>query len=130
LVQRAPTAQALPHAPQFATSVARLRHAPLHAVKPAAQTVEHIAKEQTAIPPFAVGLHTLPHPPQSLGFDARSTHCPLQSIGRVPCEQAHAPFTHCCPPTQARPHTPQLAALFVRFTQAPPQFVVPAGQVV
>jgi hypothetical protein len=69
----------------------------------------------------------LPHAPQSFGFVARSAQWSTQNVGRVPCVQPHAPFTHCWPPAHARPHTPQLAALFVKLTQAPPQLAVPGA---
>jgi hypothetical protein len=58
-----------------------------------------------------------------------STQRPLHSRGFIPCVQAQAPFTHCCPPLQAVPQVPQFVALVARFTHAPAQSVVPAGHV-
>src|SRR5262249_32634646 len=125
--QVAPTAQTLPQTPQLLRSLLVLTQAPLQLVMPPPQTCAHIPVEQTLMPPVGVGGQPGPQAPQLLKLEAGSTHWPLHSAGRVPCVQEQAPFTHCWPPVQEKPHLPQLELLLVRLTQPPLQSVVPEG---
>ena len=112
-------AQARPHAPQWARSVAVLTHATPQRVRPA---------EQPHAPPtqgWPAG-HARPHPPQWEALVLVFTHAPAQST--VPPGQPQTPPTHDCPDAQERPQAPQFARSALRLTHAPPQSTVPAGQ--
>jgi hypothetical protein len=111
--QLVPTAQVLPHAPQFAPSVCSLTHALPHWERPAPHWAGHCPAEQTA--PAA---HAVPHAPQLAGLELVFVHTPLQEVW--PAGHAHAPATQAIPPVHCRPQPAQLVASVCSLTQAFP----------
>jgi hypothetical protein len=83
----------------------------------------------THVPFMHVPLHGRLQPPQWSVSDATSTQALLHNIWPE-AEQPHTPPLHTEPAGHALPHSPQLSALFVTFTQAPaPHCRSPAPQV-
>lgn len=119
--QLRPPVQVTPHAPQLRLSPPRSTQDRPHTVWPAPQPPEQTPFEQTW-----VGAQTIPQPPQWRGSLAISTHIVPQ---RTPLRQPHTPPVQVMPPLHVTPHAPQLSALTLRSTQAPPQGTAPAPQI-
>jgi hypothetical protein len=118
-----PAAQAVPHAPQLAGSLARVTHAPAHMVCPAAHWVVHWPEAQAC--PAA---QTVPQAPQLAGSVARVTHAPEQMVCPGGHWVVHCPEAQACPAAQAVPQAPQLAGSLARVTQVPEHIVCPDAQ--
>jgi hypothetical protein len=99
LLQFSPGAHALPHAPQFATSVFRLAHAEPQTLSPAA--VQLHTPSAHACP----AAQALPHFPQFSALLPMSTQAPSQSTW--PSGQVHSPLLQVNPASHTFPHSPQ-----------------------
>jgi hypothetical protein len=116
-----PVLQALPHEPQFNTSVWRFRHTPLHGVWPVGHIVTQIPAIQACPEEQEV-----PQLPQLL-----KSVCVLTQLGPhavVPVGQTHDPVTHAAPVGQAWLQAAQCDGLVLVLTQVPLQQVVPTTQ--
>jgi hypothetical protein len=71
-------AQAMPHPPQWSSSVEGVTHAPPQMDWPGGQAWTQAKFVQLAVPPVG-GVQTLPHAPQSWSSSTTRTHAPLQS---------------------------------------------------
>jgi hypothetical protein len=122
----------LPQPPQLFLSCFVFTHVPLPASAPASaphisNPPGHAQLEALQIIPW---LHFVPHAPQLAGLLVVLVH-----TGGIPQfivlgGQAQTPMLHTAPPVQASPHPPQLFTSVIVSTQAPVQFVVPAGHIV
>jgi hypothetical protein len=114
---REPDAQAFPHVPQFAPSVAVSTQAPVQFVSPGRQAQ---APEIHAL----VAPQTFPHVLQSTGLDWKLG----QTLPHAVPAQVHTPLVQ-RPPLQVAPHAPQLLGSVEGSTQVPEQLMWPAVQV-
>jgi hypothetical protein len=71
--------QVTPHAPQLLTSVASFTQAPLHLLKPVAQTKSQLPLLQTAVP-LAGAEQAWPQAPQLFRSVARLTSQPVPAL--------------------------------------------------
>jgi hypothetical protein len=98
--------------------------APPHAVRPVSQAIEQALAEQTALPFAGVG-QALPQSPQLSAFCVTSTHEPEQALN--PPGQTFVQPVGGGAHTSLTPHVtvqvPQCFGSFIKFTQAPLQFV-------
>jgi hypothetical protein len=113
LAQTLPPGHRLPHAPQFAWSLARSAQAPLgHVVR--LHVAEHAEFEQYGVAPP----HTTPQLPQLLRSEIVFTQ-PVPHW-RSPGAQTQPPFEHASPGGQRTPQLPQLLGSNPRFVHTPP----------
>ncbi len=123
-VQVCPAAHALPHEPQFAVSVCRLRQVVpqrdcpegQHEMAPPWQKPEPLAWHWSM--PANVRHQMQP------GVAAQPPHVVLVHVGAT----MHLPPVHCCPVGHALPQAPQCVRLVCVSTQVEPQRVCPEGQ--
>jgi hypothetical protein len=120
-----------PHAPQFATTAARLTHAPPHPVYPESHAMPHWPLTQAGAP-CAGNAHLVSHLPQCFTSLSSLRHWPEHA--EYPGSQAiaHLLLSQIAPPltgtAQAVLQAPQCATLALRSTQADEHAVVPDGQ--
>jgi hypothetical protein len=95
----APTAQALPQAPQLLALVVVSTHCPLHSVCP-------VGHAQLPLPQVCPLAQTLPQAPQLLASLLVFTQALPQKVCPA-VVQAHAPLTQERPPPQTVPQVPQ-----------------------
>jgi hypothetical protein len=114
-----PSAQALPHVPQFFGSAWRLRHDPLQLVRPPPHWVVHTPLLHTWFSPQP----TLQEP-HRLGLDDKFAQVPVQSVSPAGHWQLPA---QTLPPVQAMPQAPQWEESVAMSTHTPPQSVFPCG---
>jgi len=126
-----PTAQTLPHCPQFAESVAVSTQPVLHFARPGSQRKSQTLASHVAVP-NAGALHAVVQLPQCCGSAAVSTQAPLQAVRpashemeQVLAEQTALPFDG---GGHALPQSLQLSALLVTSTHAPAHAFRPPGQ--
>jgi hypothetical protein len=98
-VQIKPSAQALPHVPQFFGSAWRLRHDPLQLVRPPPHWVVHTPLLHTWFRP-----QPILQEPHRLGLDDKFAQVPVQSVSPAGHWQLPA---QTLPPVQAVPQAPQ-----------------------
>jgi hypothetical protein len=116
---------ALPHAPQFAVSVATTVHMFPHLVYPELQEKPHVEVMQLAVP-FGGARQTLPQAPQSCVLFVVSTQLPPQFVWPVGHETMHVPPEQTWFAPHAIPQPPQLFTSLCSFTHAAPQALKPA----
>lgn len=114
-MQVRPGPQALPQAPQFASSNRVSVHTPAQLVSPSGQVQTLFSHD---VPP----VQTTPQPPQFKLSNVVSTHSAPQSV--VASGHAQAPFWQVCPPLQTLPQAPQLLLSELVSTHPLPQHVV------
>jgi len=117
---------ALLHAPQLSASVASFTQTPLQLVKPASQTMPHVAAVQVATPLAGTG-HFIPQAPQFWVSVCSFTQAPLQGPKPVLQVKPHVELEHFGVPlsgaVQTCPQEAQLCGSVVVSTQLPPQLV-------
>jgi hypothetical protein len=115
-VQVAAPAQALPHAPQLATSVCSSMQRPAHATVPAGHA---------QLPPTHVAppVQLTPQPPQFAGLRVTSTQPFVHDIVSAGHVVSHMPELQTWPTAHAVPHAPQCFASLAVATQTPPHSV-------
>src|SRR5262245_19047142 len=92
LLQPKPTSHEALQAPQWASSVARFAHTPLHTARPGAQVTVQVPSEQ-----MVPGPHRMPHAPQLKRSVWRFTQVPLHKVSDCWHEVTHAPLEHTWP---------------------------------
>jgi hypothetical protein len=112
--QCSPPVHALPHAPQFVSSLVRSRHDVPHAERGATHFVAQLPAAQTV--PVA---QTVPHVPQLLPSFCRSLQTPLQSLS-VPAHTHLLPL-HVSADPHVFPQPPQFEGSIVVSTHTAPQ---------
>jgi hypothetical protein len=116
---RLPAAQALPHAPQLASSRARSRHTPPQLVRPAAQVTAQPPATHTCPAAHACpAAHEVPHAPQFVRSVARSRQTPMQLVKPAPQVVWHAPRKQSCPNAHRTPQAPQWSRSELRSTHS------------
>jgi hypothetical protein len=124
-----PASQTLPQLPQFFSSILVFVQLPRpastspHIPNPPGQP--HIEFMQISPAP-----HVFPHPPQFAGLLVMFVQTGGMPHKVVFIGHVQTPALHTVPPVQAIPHPPQLFESVFVSTQAPVQFVVPAGHAV
>jgi hypothetical protein len=113
------TAQATPHAPQFAAFLLRSTQADEQAVEPLGHSVTQCPAEQTSEPE-----HACAQLPQWFGSVPGSTHSSPQRANPVRHVNPHRPESHSAVPnagaTQTLAHAPQFDASDAVSTHCPP----------
>lgn len=119
--------QVLPHAPQLAGSLSRLRQTLPQRWYAVSQVTLQVPLTQAGAP-CAVPPHILAHWPQLLGSVLGSTQAPPQFCVASGQFSLQLPPVHTSSALQAWPQAPQLAGSLLVLTQAPAQSAKPALQ--